>query len=76
MAPLAIWSIRPGGHSLLSFDPAGTLTEFELRSRGTAESADGTLSYSGPGNFDITLVDGEPVGFVARGPSGPGVPGV
>ncbi len=60
----------------LAFDPDGTMTKFTIRSSGHVESVDGTLLYKGPGNFDITLVDGVPVGFVTRGPSGPCVPGI
>ena len=60
----------------LVLDPDGTMIKFTIRSSGHVESADGTLLYKGPSNFDITLVDGEPVGFVTRGPSGPCVPGI
>lgn len=60
----------------LVFDPDGTMIKFTIRGSGHVERADGTLLYEGPGNFDITLVDGEPTGFVTRGPSGPCVPGI
>ena len=58
-------------------DPYGVLQSLTIRGgNGLLTDAVGDVLYRGPGLFDFVIVDGEPVDFIQRGPSGPCVPGI
>ena len=64
------------GVTIVVVDPDGALVRVSLRGVGTATDVDGNVLYRGTSLFDFVIEDGEPVGYVSRGPLGPCVPGI